>query len=144
MTALDPTHRPSETITALRAEIDDLEAYCDLLKGALAAQGVETIPARGQWAKGLTRQQRALVGILFAAYPRAVPHYDLLDAIPGRDHVEERQLQVVKVLVSHVRARLGKAAIENLRGEGYRLGPATYDAIVAGAEPAGAAEPGVS
>ena len=89
--APEPPHyaRPSEQRAYLKQELANLEAYCSTLKGALAAAGIATVPARRPILEKLRRQEAALVGILFAAYPRVVHAYDILQALPGRDHAEE-------------------------------------------------------
>jgi DNA-binding winged helix-turn-helix (wHTH) protein len=70
-----------------------------------------------------------LVGILFSAYPNVLHRYDILEALPGRDQVEERVASLVGCKVAHVRKVLGHDAIENVRGEGYRLGAAFYNEL---------------
>lgn len=121
----------SKAIAALRAEVADLNAYCDTLKGALAAQGCETFERVGEWAKGLTGQERAFVGALFHAYPRTMAAADLLECLPGHDHVVERSVGLVSVKVCHIRRKLGADAIVNERGVGFALGSRLH-AIIAG------------
>jgi DNA-binding response OmpR family regulator len=118
--------RPSAQLAHLKQEVADLEAYCAALKGALAAAGVASAPMRHPLLAKLKPQEAALVGILFSAYPRIMHRYDILEALPGRDTVEERVASLVPCKVAHVRRALGHEAIENLRGEGYRLGPALH------------------
>jgi DNA-binding response OmpR family regulator len=78
------------------------------------------------------------MGALFACYPRPCDKDRLLDLLPGRDHVEDRQPQMVRTLVSHLRRKLGAEAIESINGMGYRLGREQYEAMRA-AESAGQA-----
>lgn len=116
--------RPSEIIAHLRAEVDDLTAYCNTLKGALAAQGCTTFERLGSWSSVLTTQECALVGALIHAHPRTVSQFDLLECMPGHDHVTERRLGLVVVKVCHIRQKLGhQDAIVAVRGRGYALGP---------------------
>jgi DNA-binding response OmpR family regulator len=121
--------RPSEIMRSQRDVIRQQDEVIDVLKSALAAAGVTTVPSHDGWMTGLTRQERALVGVLFARYPHAVPRDTLVDFLPGHDHVKERQLQVVDVIVHKVRKKLGVHAIETERGRGFRLGPSFYDAL---------------
>jgi len=121
--------RPSEQLAFLKREVADLEAYCSTLKGILAAAGLETVRPRHPLLARLTQQEAALVGILFAAYPRVVHRYDILEALPGRDRNEDRAASLVPCKVVHIRKVLGRHAIENVRGEGYRLGAALYDEL---------------
>lgn len=123
--------RPSAQLAFLKRELANLNAYCATLKGALAAAGVPSTPSRHPLLAKLAKQEAALVGILFAAYPNVLHRYDILEALPGRDRVEERVASLVNCKVNHVRKALGHAAIENIRGEGYRLGAALYGELAA-------------
>jgi DNA-binding response OmpR family regulator len=126
--------RPSELLAFLKREVADLNAYCATLKGALSAAGLTSTPARHPMLVKLKPQEAALVGILFSAYPRVLHRYDILEALPGRDQVEERVASLVGCKVAHVRKVLGHDAIENVRGEGYRLGAAFYGELAASGE----------
>jgi DNA-binding response OmpR family regulator len=121
--------RPSEIMRSQREVIRQQDEIIDVLKSALAAAGVNTIPTHDGWMTGLTRQERALMGVLFARYPHAMPRDTLLDFLPGQDHARERQLQVVDVIVHKVRKKLGVHAVETERGRGFRLGKVFYDAL---------------
>lgn len=121
--------RPSRIIAEQRELIAELESLIDLLKGALAGTGQNDVVDYQPWMKGLTPQERALVGALYACYPRAMDKYALLDVLPGYDHVCDRSAQLVAIKVCHVRKKLGAAAIENLSGLGYRLGAKQHQAM---------------
>jgi DNA-binding response OmpR family regulator len=121
--------RPSEIIARQREVIAQQESIIETLKAALAASSVTPVAQFQPWMKGLTPQERALVGALYESYPNAIGKYDLLDILPGQDHVEDRQVQLVSVKVHHLRKKLGADAIENVWGEGYRLGERFYDEI---------------
>jgi two-component system response regulator QseB len=116
------TRRPSEIIALQREIIDQQEAIIEVLKAALAAESATPLVVDPEWMGELTPQERALLAALHRHYPNAVDKYDLLDAMPGRDHVEDRQAQMVNVKVCMVRKKLGADAIESVRGVGYRLG----------------------
>jgi DNA-binding response OmpR family regulator len=75
----------------------------------------------------LTPQEQALVDTL-SRRPRAVFSREaLLRHLPAQDHVtaSNRSPRQVGVVVTMVRHKLGKSAIETVWGEGYRLGPGT-------------------
>lgn len=129
--------RPSELVAYLKRELADLNAYCATLKGALCAAGLPFTPARHPLLARLKPQEAALVGILFSAYPNFLHRYDILEALPGRDQVEERVSSLVGCKVAHVRKILGRDAIESVRGEGYRLGAAFYGELAATGEAGG-------
>lgn len=122
----------ADVVADLQARVRDVEAYCDLLKGALVDEGVEVPGFLGQLAS-LRPQHRALIGALYRAYPRHVDSWSLLDRIPGLDHAQERQVNLVRVLVHHARRVLGHDAVELVRGQGYRLGPRIFLELKAGA-----------
>ena len=125
-------YRPSEIIAMQREVIAQQEGLIEILKGALAAAGSTEVPTFHAWMKGLTAQERALLGALYRHYPNPVGKYALLDMLPGNDHVEDRQVQLVGIKVCHIRKKLGKDVIENVRGAGYRLGRSQYEAMKAG------------
>lgn len=127
--------RPSRIIAEQQAVIAEQEALIELLKGALAAAG-EEIPAYHPWMKGLTPQERAVLGALYRCYPRPVNKDRLLDLMPGHDHVEDRCAQLVVVKVCHLRKKLGAGAIERVAGLGYRLSGAQHAAMQPAADPA--------
>ncbi len=119
--------RPSEIIRAQAEVIRQQDELIDFLKAALAAVGSSTLPAHSGWMTGLTRQERALIGVLAAKYPLPVPRDVVIDALPGQDHVRERQLQIVDAVVHKVRRKLGADVIVTDRGCGFRLGRSFYD-----------------
>ena len=125
--------RPSEIIALQKKVIEDQEGIITLLKAALAASGEEVVvPTYHAWMQGLTPQEQALLGVLFQHYPNPVDKYELLELIPGYDHVAERQAQLVSVKVHHLRKKLGADAIENVWGRGYRLGARQHEAMLNG------------
>lgn len=123
--------RPSEILRSQQSVIRQQDELIELLKGALAAAGVNWAPTYAAWMSALARQERALVGILFASYPRAMPREAILGLLPAQDHARERQLQIVDILVHKVRKKLGKDTVVTERGEGFRLGEALHGQLQA-------------
>ena len=121
--------RSSEVIARQRQVTKDQEDIIELLKGVLAASSEAAVPTFQPWMNGLTGQERALVGALYGRYPNPIGVYELLELMPGHDHVEERQAGLVSVKVHHLRKKLGPDAIESVRGMGYRMGKAFHDAL---------------
>ena len=121
--------RPSEIIRAQAEIIRQQDELIDFLKAALAAVGSSTLPAHASWMTGLTRQERAMVGVLVAKYPFPVPRDVVLESLPGQDHVRERQLQIVDAVVHKLRRKLGAEAIITERGCGFRLGRSFHDQL---------------
>lgn len=118
--------RPSERIRFQQDVIRQQDELIDLLKGALAAAGLHMAGKPEPWLSELTTQERALVGALFARFPRVVDRYDLLDSLPGYSNSEDRQVQILNVVVHRIRKKLGEDAIYTARGEGFRLGDRFY------------------
>lgn len=121
--------RPSEVIARQRQVIKEQEDIIELLKGVLAASGEAAVPTFQPWMNGLTGQERALMGALYGRYPNPIGVYELLELMPGHDHVQERQAGLVSVKVHHLRKKLGPHAIESVRGTGYRMGKTFHDAL---------------
>lgn len=118
--------RPSERIRFQQDVIRQQDELIDLLKGALAAAGLHMEGKPEPWLSELTTQERALVGALFARFPRVVDRYDLLDSLPGYSNVEDRQVQILNVIIHRIRRKLGEDAIYTARGQGFRLGDRFY------------------
>jgi hypothetical protein len=119
--------KPSEVLASLRGEVADLEAYCAVLKGALASYGVEAPDPPRFMLRGLTRAEATIIGALFQAWPNPVDPYDLLARMPtradDRDPLDRRR-NAVSVRVHRLRKLLGRDAIETDRLLGYKLGDA--------------------
>lgn len=127
--------RPSEILRSQSAVIRQQEELIELLKSALAATGMEALPTYAPWMNGLTSQERALMGVLYAGYPRVARREDIVELLPGHDHVKERQLQIVDAVVHKIRRKLGAATIFTERGMGFRMGAAFYDQMHATPQP---------
>jgi len=119
--------RPSEILQSQSAVIRQQEELIELLKSALAATGMSAIPTYAPWMAGLTAQERALLGVLYSGYPHVARREQIVELLPGYDHVKERQLQIVDAVVHKIRKKLGADTIFTERGLGFRMGAAFYD-----------------
>lgn len=118
------------TVAEYEATVRDLRREIIALRAALAAQGAKLengVVQRADWAVGLRPQQIALCLALKTAYPAPVEKWELLEALPG--YADDRGIKLVAIVVFQTRATLGKAAIENVHGVGYRLSPEGYAKI---------------
>jgi DNA-binding response OmpR family regulator len=109
----------------------ELAAEVDMLYAVLAGLKLDKSPSivSDPWLRGMTKQERGLVGYLYGAYPVSVTVDQAFEAVTGRDFAEERSTNIVPVLVCRVRKVLGKDAILNDRGVGFRLSPAAYERL---------------
>lgn len=126
----------SQIIARQAERIRELEALVDALHAERAAQGLIEFAVQPQpdFLIGMSQQARAVVGALFAAYPRALHRYVLLEALPGYCSVHERgdrQPQLVTVAIHYARKVLGPGAIITHQGQGYALSQAAYERLSA-------------
>ena len=121
--------RPSEILRSQCEVIRQQDELIELLKSALAATGMSAVPTYAPWLDGLTSQERALVGVLYARYPGVARREQILELLPGYDHVKERQLQIVDAVVHKIRRKLGAETILTDRGRGFRMGAAFYEEL---------------
>jgi len=101
--------------------IAELSHMVDVLKGALAAAHVETVPAPAPWMQELTPACRALVGALHTAYPNILTHDHLMQILPSRGDPYDRQQRSINTLVKRTRKVLGRDSIVSEYGIGYHL-----------------------
>lgn len=120
----------TQALQQLAKAFGDMEAELDVSRAALAAQGL-TLIETPRWAKGLTRQQRELMGVLLKASPRAVDRWDILDCLTPLDHASERDPHLVTRQVGRIRSILGTDSIETV-SQGYRLSDAFRERMIAG------------
>lgn len=117
-------------IRSLNARIREQDATIHMLDAALLALGATTRPEPAPWMVPLNPQQRALMGALYAAYPRTLDRSQLLQLIPSKSMDElERQPGIVNVIICKCRKELGFDALYNDRGIGYRMGDEFYKSI---------------
>ena len=107
------------------AYITYLKARISVLEARLLALGMET--ATGAWIVGFSPQERSMLEMLSSAYPRFISLYDLEERLSGRDHARDRDVRIVRVIISRIKSKLGKDVIVNEPGTGYRLGVSPAD-----------------
>jgi two-component system, OmpR family, response regulator len=73
----------------------------------------------------LTARELALLEYLLRHPGRVVPKAELLDHV--WDHPVQSDLNLVEVYVGYLRRKLGREAVQTVRGAGYRLGPSPDD-----------------
>lgn len=139
----EPTSmRPTEMIAALKDILHNAWVANATLTSRLAAvdEGVTleideattefmlfdrlTALIKQKWGARLTAQEMAMVGLLARAGRRPLNRYHLVECLPGQINGAggDRQAQIASVVICKLRAKTEKAAIENIHGQGYRLG----------------------
>lgn len=123
--------RASEQVAEMERDLEALRAENAALKGQLIAGGLLAIEL-APWMDGLTPPQIALMTALVGAYPRILSRDDIEERVlPKRDHGAVRDPKIVDVQVCNIRKVLGKPAVENVFGVGFRCG-AEFHRIVRG------------
>jgi|GEM_PF-2335083 len=113
----------SAMAAALEAENAKLHAEVAMLRQRLCLDEPDSQEIALMVQHKLTRGEAALLTRLMSARPRAVDRYTLEAAIPARDHVNERNVKIVDVLLCKLRKKLGPNVIETLPGVGWRIAP---------------------
>lgn len=119
----------------------ELEERIAWLEGELGLQRRTEVfnalraPAAPGTRSSFTRNQSAeLLAALYAADGRTLNRYQLLEAIPSPSG-KDRDAKIVDVWVCWARKHLGKDAIDNVWGRGYRLSPLGMARVAALIEP---------
>jgi DNA-binding response OmpR family regulator len=118
----------------LRERVAELEAEVADLRRELRVEAEQHVIDALRRRYRLQPSRATIVALLYAAAPRAVAGWALLEAIPSRDRAHERSDAAVKVHVHFIRQALGREAIETAHGRGYRLseaGKALVEAAIA-------------
>jgi DNA-binding response OmpR family regulator len=105
------------------AECDELRERVAYLEGELGLALEATKLARLKSTFGLSPYLAKFLLALYAAKGSARTVLQLMDAVPPQDHARERGQDIVAVWACHLRRKLGKDALENCYGVGYRLTP---------------------
>lgn len=93
-------------------------------------------PAEPGTRSSFTRNQSAeVLAALYSANGRVLSRYQLLEAVPSPTGNEDRNVKIVDVWICWARKHLGRDAIDNIWGRGYRLSPAGMARVAALIEP---------
>lgn len=115
----------SAAVADLERENAELRGMVAVLKGALAASDIQAPNLGSKALSVLSEQEMALVGVLWRVKPGVLLHgRDIMDLLPSRDHVGERDHHQVASVVRRVRTKLGDDVIESRNSGGYRLSDA--------------------
>lgn len=104
--------------------IQEQAALIDFLRGALEELDLDPPKPEPDLLDLLTPQCRALLAVLWRAYPEPVDRVTLEALMPGHDHArEQRQLQIADLGVYRIRKALGQDCIQAHRGLGWSMSP---------------------
>jgi two-component system, OmpR family, response regulator RegX3 len=109
----------AELVARVRALLRRLRPQCCLVVGALAVDLEGALASVGGVRIELTRREFELLAYLAAHPHRVFTRSELLDRVWGEDFVGTER--TVDQHVAQLRARIGSARIETVRGRGYRL-----------------------
>lgn len=110
-------------VAALEAENATLKRRVAVLQRQLEIEDIEGTWADYMVSLNLPRQQAEILHLLVEAKGRPVSRYTIEAAISGHDHVHDRTLKIVDVLICKLRKRLTPNSIETRHGVGWRLNP---------------------
>lgn len=135
------TYRPAQRVRELEqqlseahARISALEALCRLNE----ADPEPALPVLPAWTTGLSGSELGAMLGMYRAYPMPLSNYDLDDVVPRYDHVEDRDVRGMSVLIHKLRKKVGAEAIVNVWGRGYTLSEPFYARLRAELEAAAA------
>lgn len=103
------------------ARIAELEGEVAELREMLGFDAREDIAQAFRAHFRVYPQAARLLASLYSAKGRLRPLHVLDDAIPRKDGADRDNLKIVSVLIYKLREVLGRDAIENISGSGYRL-----------------------
>jgi DNA-binding response OmpR family regulator len=111
------------------AHCEQLEEQVAWLKSELGIQMDSTRHAKITKGLRLQGQTAAMVLVLYQARGRVVSQVAMNDAVPSPLVGEDRGPKFVDVQICRARKVLGKGAIENIFGKGYRLSPSGMNTV---------------
>lgn len=131
-------------VEPLHRRIAELEEELAAYKAADRADDYLAYVADVMKALGVTANQAAILLAMHRSHPSPMSR-DALADVTSLPHPgvmlegDERCIKAIDVLVCHTRKRLGREAIENVRGLGYRLSAVGRELVRGALEPRKAA-----
>lgn len=111
---------------------EELEARVEWLEGELGMR-VEMAQLNAlRMAAGITHGEGAMLMALRSGGGKPMPLWKLVEFIPSVNGSEDRHPKLVHVLICRIRKKLGRDAVDNVWGKGYRIsdvGSKRIDAI---------------
>lgn len=113
--------RPSERILELERQLNEAQARIIALEALCRLNELELAPPLPQWTTNLSGSELGAMLAMFRAYPQPLDSYALDEVVPRYDHVAERDVRGMSVLIHKLRKKVGADAVINVWGRGYTL-----------------------
>lgn len=113
--------RPSERILELERQLSEAQARIVALEALCRLSELELAPALPEWTTSLSGSELGAMLAMFRAFPQPLDPYALDEVVPRYDHVAERDVRGMSVLIHKLRKKIGADAVINHWGRGYTL-----------------------
>jgi DNA-binding response OmpR family regulator len=121
-----PKGRPSERILELERQLSEAQARIVALESLCRLNELELAPVLPQWTTALSGSELGAMLAMFRAFPQPLDAYALDEVVPRYDHVAERDVRGMSVLIHKLRKKIGADAVVNVWGRGYTLSDAFH------------------
>lgn len=125
------TTRPGERVGELERKLSEAYARISALEAICRLNELEPTRALPAWTTGLSGSELGALLAMYSAYPAPLNNYALDDIVPRYDHVEDRDVRGMAVLIHKLRKKVGAENIVNLWGRGYTLSAPFHDRLKA-------------
>lgn len=115
------TQRPAQRVRELEQKLSEAHARISALEAICRRQEVEPEPALPAWTTALSGSELGAMLAMFRAWPTPQSNYALDEVVPRYDHVEDRDVRGMAVLIHKLRRKIGQDAVVNVWGRGYTL-----------------------
>lgn len=120
------SYRPSKRVRELEEQLSQAQARISALEAMCRLKEVEPEPPLPAWTTRLSGSELGAMLALFRAYPAPLTNYDLDEVVPRYDHVEDRDVRGMSVLIHKLRKKIGAESVVNVWGRGYTLSGAFH------------------
>lgn len=120
------SQRPAERVRELERRLIEAQARITALEALCRLNEVQPEPALPGWTTELSGSELGAMLAMYRAYPSPLSNYDLDEVVPRYDHVEDRDVRGMSVLIHKLRKKIGADSVVNLWGRGYTLSPAFH------------------
>ena len=119
-------YRPVQRVRELEQQLSEAHARISALEALCRLKEVEPEPALPAWTTSLSGSELGAMLAMYRSFPAPLSNYDLDDVVPRYDHVEDRDVRGMSVLIHKLRKKVGADSIVNVWGRGYTLSEAFH------------------